>query len=126
MDIVYVEDYSTFKREFKSIKKKYRSFDADFQNLKKVVIEPLHIKGLDFGAVVEIPNLGNEEWRTYKIRKIACKSLKGRGAQSGIRITYTFNEKTKELVFLEIYLKSDSSIEDKARIRKFIKEKSSE
>jgi hypothetical protein len=40
-----------------------------------------------------------------KIRKIACKSLKGRGAESGLRIVYAHYLKKQELFLLNFILK---------------------
>ena len=33
----------------------------------------------------------------YKLKKFACRALKGRGAKSGIRVIYSWNEEIKEV-----------------------------
>ena len=41
----------------------------------------------------------------YKLKKFACKALKGKGVRSGIRLIYAFYPKKFEVEFLEIYFK---------------------
>jgi len=45
-----------------------------------------------------------------------CKSIKGKGVRSGIRIIYAYYEKENIIEFIEIYHKSDKLNEDKQRI----------
>ena len=52
----------------------------------------------------------------YKVTKFACKSIKGKGVRSGIRIIYAYYEKENIIEFIEIYHKSDKPNEDKQRI----------
>ncbi|MFO8066999.1 MAG: hypothetical protein R6U11_05395, partial [Bacteroidales bacterium] len=51
-----------------------------------------------------------------KIKKIASKSFKGKGVNSGFRIIYAHFEKEEKIVLIEVYHKSDKEIEDKQRI----------
>lgn len=53
-----------------------------------------------------------------KVRKIAYKSLKGRGVNSGLRLIYAYFKETEKIVFVELYHKNDKSIEDRQRIFK--------
>ena len=69
-----------------------------------------------------------------KVKKIACKALKGRGVNSGLRLVYAYfkhqstdsendeNKTEKEkIVFIELYHKSDKENVDKERILKHFK-----
>ena len=49
-------------------------------------------------------------------KKFACKALKGRGVQSGIRVIYAYFVKEDRVEFIEIYFKGDKASEDRHRI----------
>ncbi|MBE9480132.1 MAG: hypothetical protein IMY69_00385, partial [Bacteroidetes bacterium] len=51
-----------------------------------------------------------------KVKKISCKSLKGKGVNSGLRLIYAFLEEEKRIVFIELYHKNDKENEDRERI----------
>ena len=51
-----------------------------------------------------------------KVKKIACKSLKGRGVNSGLRLIYAYFPDEQIITFVEIYHKNDKDLEDRARI----------
>jgi hypothetical protein len=56
-----------------------------------------------------------------KIKKMACKSLKGRGVNSGFRLIYAHFEVEKRIVFIELYHKNNQSQENRKRILKNFK-----
>jgi len=56
----------------------------------------------------------------FKVKKFQCKSLKGRGAKSGVRVIYAYLPDEQKIVFLEIYFKTDQENEKKERIINFI------
>ena len=60
-------------------------------------------------------------FRYPKAKKFACKSLKGKGAASGIRIIYAYYEEEDIFEFIEIYSKSNKANEDRDRIFKYYK-----
>ena len=51
-----------------------------------------------------------------KVKKIACKALKGRGVNSGLRLIYAYFPIQKKITFIKFYHKNDKEIEDKKRI----------
>jgi hypothetical protein len=51
-----------------------------------------------------------------KIKKIACKSLKGRGVNSGLRLIYAYFPVEQKITFVELYHKNDKDMEDRFRI----------
>jgi hypothetical protein len=51
-----------------------------------------------------------------KVKKIACKALKGRGVNSGLRLIYAFFPDEQKIIFIELYHKNDKENEDKKRI----------
>jgi hypothetical protein len=117
--IEYVE-LSEFTSDFNRLKKKYRSLPEDFEMAKKAALELFHIRKIDNQSTFEMPNYGGL-LPVFKLKKFACKALKGRGARSGIRVTYAWNESTKAITFIEMYLKGDKANEDRARIRQYLK-----
>lgn len=119
--MIEYSETTSFKREFKKIKNKYPTLDYDFQTMKKSAIEIYHNKIAPTQAVVPIEGLCSDEYLSMKVRKFACRSLKGRGANSGIRIIYVYEKASQTVTFIEIYLKSDKANEDKKRIKDFLK-----
>ncbi len=57
-----------------------------------------------------------DEPKTYKVKKFACRALKGRGADSGLRIIYAYFEKADKIELVEIYFKGDKENEARGRI----------
>jgi len=81
-----------------------------------------HKLDIDNKGIVGISGLGIEYPQIYKARKFACKSLKGIGSRSGIRIIYAYYEKEDKIEFIEIYFKGDKEAEDRERILKHYKD----
>jgi len=110
-----------FKKDLKRLAKKFRSLPEDIELVKSAVIELNHILGINNLSSVFIEGLCSEEIKICKIRKFACKALKGRGGQTGIRVIYAYHIKTRKVDFIEIYFKADQANEDKERIKAYLK-----
>ena len=67
---------------------------------------------------MRIAGLGIQEPKVYKARKFACRTLKGKGAHSGIRVVYSYFEQNDKIELIEIYYKGDRENEDTERILK--------
>lgn len=118
--IIFIENHLAFKSSLKKLKKKYITLDEDLGTLKKAAIILFHINNIDNYSVFEIPKCGTEIFSIFKVKKIACKALKGRGVKSGLRLIYAFNEKTGEITFLELYHKNQQECENKGIIKDFL------
>ena len=59
------------------------------------------------------------QYEIIKVRKFTCKALKGKGANSGIRVIYAFHKEEQKIVFIELYYKGDKAREDRGRIIKY-------
>jgi len=106
-------ELSEFKRDLKKLLKKYRSLKEDLELVKKVLdFSPSERPPFSF----RIDNLGLETC-VIKVKKIACKSIKGRGVNSGLRLVYAHFQEEKRIVFIEIYHKNDKENEDRQRIK---------
>lgn len=58
------------------------------------------------------------ETKIIKVKKIASKSFKGKGAQSGFRLIYAFLPKEQQIILIELYHKSEKATEDRERVLK--------
>ncbi len=111
------EQISEFSKDLKKLKKKYSSLDDDLDTVKQVLeIRPDASPPMSF----RINDLGITTC-VIKVKKIACKSLKGRGRNSGLRLIYAYFEKEKRIVFVELYHKNDRKNHDKDRILRYFK-----
>jgi hypothetical protein len=113
---------SEFDRDFKKLLKRFRTLVDDIEVAKQNAIELYHILEKDNLSVFQITGLGNEKVKFFKLKKFACKAMKGKGIQSGIRIIYAFYPDQMLVEFLQIYYKGDEENEDRDRIIYYLKE----
>jgi mRNA-degrading endonuclease YafQ of YafQ-DinJ toxin-antitoxin module len=106
------DELTGFKKDLKTLLKKYRTLNDDLDVVKKVLeIFPDERPPFSF----RIDNLGLKTC-IIKVKKIACKSLKGRGVNSGLRLVYAHFQEEQKIVFIELYHKNDKENEDRQRI----------
>lgn len=106
------DELSEFKKDLKNLLKKYRTLRDDLEVVKKVLeVVPDERPPFSF----RIDNLGLKTC-IIKIKKIACKALKGRGVNSGLRLVYAYFPEEQRITFIEIYHKNDAENEDRKRI----------
>ena len=110
-----------FGKDKKKLLKRFRTLDEDLQTFIDVQLKLFHKLGIDNNAVEHISDLSITEPKIYKVKKFACKALKGKGVQSGIRIIYSYFQAEDKIEFIEIYYKGDKANEDKERIKKLYK-----
>ena len=107
-----IDELSEFKKDLKNLLKKYRTLNDDLEVVKRVLeISPDERPPFSF----RIDNLGLETC-TIKVKKIACKALKGSGVNSGLRLIYAYFPDEYKITFIELYHKNDKENEDKKRI----------
>lgn len=105
-----------FSRDLKKLLKKYRTLEDDLMVFEDTALKMYHIQKIEYDGIVPISNLGIEYPQVYKAKKFACKSLKGKGAQSGIRIIYAHFPNEHRIEYIQIYCKNTHENEDKQRI----------
>lgn len=105
-----------FERDLKGLIKRFRTLEEDLATLLKIQLVLFHKLGVDNKGVFEIPGMPFDEPRMYKVKKFACRALKGRGANSGLRLIYAHFEAADKIEFVEIYFKGDKENEDRGRI----------
>jgi hypothetical protein len=105
-----------FDRDMKRLLKRFSSLEDDLENFIRTELMLFHKLGIDNQGVVQIPGLGFQSPKVYKGRKFACRALKGKGVQSGIRVIYAYFEEKDRIELFEIYYKGDKENEDRRRI----------
>ncbi len=118
--MIKYEETALFKKDLKILKKRFKTLDEDLVIAKKNAIELFHLYGIDNQSTVLIPKMSNQRFQLYKLRKFACKALKGKGVQSGIRIIYAYCLENATVILIEIYFKADQENENKQRIEAFL------
>jgi hypothetical protein len=106
------EELEEYGKDLKKLLKKYRTLEEDIAIVKKVLTaEPKERPPFSF----RIEGLGLKTCM-IKVKKIACKAMKGRGVNTGFRLIYAHYEEEQRIVFVELYFKGDKENEDKERI----------
>lgn len=106
------DELTEYKKDLKNLLKKYRTLNDDLEVVKRVLeVSPDERPPFSF----RIDNLDLETC-VIKVKKIACKALKGRGVNSGLRLIYAHFPDEKKITFIELYHKNDKENEDKKRI----------
>ncbi len=101
-----------FDKDLKHLLKKYRSLNDDLVVVKTILTtKPNERPPFSF----RIDNLGLKTC-VIKVKKIACKTLKGSGVNSGLRLGYAYFEEEQKIMFIELYHKNDKENEDRQRI----------
>lgn len=115
-----VIEHPGFRRDLKRLLKKYPSLRDDLKVLEKMLLlahqdQTVQPKSLGF---FRISGLGFKIDGVYIAKKFACRSLKGSGARSGIRVVYRFNIATGVIEYIEMFHKKEKPMVDKDRIKK--------
>jgi hypothetical protein len=107
-----------FKRDLKKLRR-FRTLKDDLDVFIEKQLQLYHKLGIDNKGIVQISNLGIKYPKIFKARKFACRSLKGKGSASGIRVIYAYFEEEDCVEFIEIYYKGDKENEDRDRILEY-------
>ena len=107
-----------FSKDLKKLMKRYRSLEEDLEIFIKAQLFAFHKLQIDNHGLFPVNNLGFESPQVYKAKKFACKSLKGKGAKSGICIIYAHIPENDEIFLVQIYSKNDRENEDRERVKK--------
>lgn len=101
-----------FEKDVKNLLKKYRTLNDDLAVVSSILKKrPDERPPFSF----RVDNLGLTSC-IIKVKKIACKALKGKGVNSGLRLVYAYFPDEKKITFIELYHKNDKELEDRERI----------
>ncbi len=117
-------EYNTtnfFQKDLKRLLKKYKTLEDDLEVAKRDAIELYHLKRIDNQSVFPIQGFCTKVIQICKIKKFACKALKGRGSKSGMRVIYAFYCQSCKVDFIQIYFKGNKKNEDRKRIKEYLK-----
>ncbi len=110
-----------FEKDIKRLLKRLKTIEDDLEIFIEKQLFLYHKLKVDNKGIFQITGLPVENPKVYKAKKFACKSLKGRGVQSGIRVIYVYDEEKDKIVLIEIYFKGDKANEDKKRILEYLR-----
>jgi len=111
-----VRSLREFEKDLKKLIKRFRTLKDDLDIFTEKQLRLFHKLDIDNKGTVLISNLGIKYPKIYKARKFACRSLKGKGSASGIRVIYAYFKDEDCVEFIEIYYKGDKENEDIERI----------
>ncbi len=110
-----------FEKDTRRLLKKFKTIEDDLEIFIEKQLFLYHKLKVDNRGIFQITGLPVENPEVYKAKKFACKSLKGRGVQSGIRVIYAYDEQKDKIMLIEIYFKGDKANEDKQRILEYLR-----
>lgn len=111
------DELAEFQKDLKTLLKKYRTLNDDLEVVKKV-LEVIPDERPPFSFRIDHLNV---ETCIIKVKKIACKALKGKGVNSGFRLIYAYYPDKQKITFIELYHKNDKENENRNRIIKNFK-----
>jgi hypothetical protein len=120
MKIEYCE-IDEFAKDLKKLSKRFKTLPDDIQTAKKNAIELYHLHNIDNQSVFQIQDLKSEKIEFFKLKKFACRSLKGKGVHSGIRLIYAYHRDRLLVEVIELYYKGDKDNESKERLKAYLK-----
>ena len=110
-----------FDNDLRKLLKRFKILEDDLKIFIEKQLNLYHKLKIDNRGVFQITGLPIESPKIYKAKKFACRSLKGKGVQSGIRVIYAYFEEVDKIEFIEIYYKGDKENEDRERILRYYK-----
>ena len=116
-----IERLPEFEKEIKSLHKRFCTIEEDLEVCINTQFKLYHKLKIDNNGIEQISGLEIENHNIYKVKKFTCRSLKGRGVQSGIRIIYAYHEEKDKIELIEIYYKGDKKNENRERILNYCK-----
>lgn len=110
-----------FETDIRKLLKRFKTLEDDLKIFIEKQLNLYHKLKMDNKGIFQISGFPIESPKIYKAKKFACRSLKGKGVQSGIRVIYAYFEEQDKIEFIEIYYKGDKANEDRERILRYYK-----
>lgn len=110
-----------FEKDIKKLTKRFKTLKDDLGLLIRTQLNLYHKQKIDNKGIIHVSGLKIENPKIYKAKKFACRSLKGKGIQSGIRVIYAYFEEDDRIELIEIYYKGIKENEDSERILRYYK-----
>lgn len=106
-----------FNKDLKKLVKRYKTLEDDLRIFIEKQMNLYHKLGLYNKGIFQITGTEIDNPKIFKATKFACRSLKGKGVQSGIRVIYAYDINEDAIELIEIYHKNDKENEAKERIK---------
>ncbi|MDH4222588.1 MAG: hypothetical protein OEV55_03505 [candidate division Zixibacteria bacterium] len=116
-----IDKLPEFEKDLKKLLKRFPTLEDDLKVFIKVQLNLYHKQKIDNKGIFRVSGLQTENPKIYIAKKFTCKSLKGTGALSGIRVVYACFEEKDKIELIEIFYKGDKEKEDWDRIFKYYK-----
>jgi hypothetical protein len=100
-----------FEKDLRRLLKRFKTLEDDLSVFIQTELVAYHRLKKDTKGIFQITDLKIEKPKIF-----ACRSLKGKGVQSGIRVIYGYFEGEDRIELIEIYYKGDKDNEDRTRI----------
>lgn len=110
-----------FESDLKKLLKRFKTLKEDLNIFVKKQLNLYHKLNKDNKGIFPMTGLSIENPGIYKAKKFACRSLKGKGVHSGIRVIYSYFQDEDRIEMIEIYYKGDKKGEDRDRILRYYK-----
>ena len=110
-----------FEKDIHKLSRRFKTIEDDLRIFIEKELKLFHKLKIDNKGIFHIPGLQIENPKIFKAKKFACRSLKGKGVHSGIRLIYAYFEEENIIELIEIYYKGDKENKDRQRIFKYYK-----
>jgi len=111
-----VKRLAEFEKDLKRLSKKFRTLEEDLETFIQKQLNLYYKLRIDNKGIFPMSDLGILHPKIFKAKKFTCRSLKGKGVASGIRVIYAYFEQEDVIELVEIYYKGDRENEDRERI----------
>ncbi len=105
-----------FEKDLRRLLKRFKTIEDDLSVFIQTELTLYYKLKKDTKGIFQITDLGIQNPKIFKAKKFACRSLKGKGVHSGIRVIYSYYEEQDRIEMIEIYYKGDKENEDRMRI----------
>jgi len=111
-----------FEKDLTKLGKRFKTLKDDLNNFIQTQLNIYHKQQIDNKGIFQISGLKIKKPQILKAKKFACRSLKRKGVQSGIRVIYAYFNEEDRIELIEIYYKGDKENEDRERISAYYKD----
>jgi len=91
-----------FENDLKKLLKRFKTLEDDLKIFIEKLLNLYHKLKIDNRGIFRITDLQFGSPIVYKAKKFACRSLKRKGVQSGIRVIYAYFAEADKVEFIEI------------------------
>ena len=81
-----------FEKDIQKLSRRFKTIEDDLRIFIEKELKLFHKLKIDNQGIFHIPGLQIENPKIFKAKKFACRSLKGKGVHSGIKLIYAYFE----------------------------------